>query len=245
MKKVFVVFAVSAMMVGLLVSCVSAKASGRKSEGVMTYAEYVNAGIDSEVTVETYVQGADSWVDGKITLYTQDEDGGYFIYEMPCTEDEAGKLVPGTKLKVTGIKSEWQGEIEIINAVFEIEDGFFIAEPEDVTALLGEDGLIHSMNRLVSFKGLEVVASEGQDGTVSPFLYKWDGSGKEGDDVYFNVSKNGTTFTFLVRSYLTGPDTEVYRSAKGLKIGDVIDCEGFLYWYEGVNPHITSITVAH
>ena len=23
-----------------------------------------------------------------------------------------------------------------------------------------------------------------------------------------------------------------------------IDMEGFLYWYEGVNPHITSVTVA-
>ena len=26
-------------------------------------------------------------------------------------------------------------------------------------------------------------------------------------------------------------------------VGDVIDMEGFLYWYEGVNPHITSVTV--
>ena len=25
--------------------------------------------------------------------------------------------------------------------------------------------------------------------------------------------------------------------------GDVVDVEGFLYWYEGMNPHITSITV--
>ena len=30
---------------------------------------------------------------------------------------------------------------------------------------------------------------------------------------------------------------------KALKKGDVVDMEGFLYWYEGVNPHITAVTV--
>ena len=33
------------------------------------------------------------------------------------------------------------------------------------------------------------------------------------------------------------------RVVKNLKIGDTVDMEGFLYWYEGVNPHITSVTV--
>ena len=28
-----------------------------------------------------------------------------------------------------------------------------------------------------------------------------------------------------------------------MEIGQTIDMEGFLYWYEGVNPHITSVTV--
>ena len=37
--------------------------------------------------------------------------------------------------------------------------------------------------------------------------------------------------------------TDVYKAVKELKIGDTIDMEGFLYWYEGVNPHITSVTV--
>ena len=98
------------------------------------------------------------------------------------------------------------------------------------------------MNELVSFKGLTIVASTDQESNEAPILYKWDGSGKEGDDVYFNVSKDGKTYTFLVRSYLTGPDTDVYKTAQTLEVGDTIDCEGFLYWYDGVNPHITSIT---
>ena len=35
----------------------------------------------------------------------------------------------------------------------------------------------------------------------------------------------------------------LYAAVKNLQIGDVVDMEGFLYWYEGVNPHITSLTV--
>ena len=209
----------------------------------MTYQEYASAKLGDKVTVETYIQGANSWWDGKITLYTQDEDGAYFIYDMPCSEADAAKLVPGTKLKITGTKSEWEGEVEITEASFEIEDGSYIATPKDVTELLGKDELIDSMNQLVSFKGLTIEASTDKDGNQAPYLYKWDGSGKDGDDVYFNVSKDGKTYTFLVRSYLTGPDTEVYKAAKALKVGDTIDCDGFLYWYGGANPHITSITV--
>lgn len=245
MKKVFATVIVLAVTLCVLTACAGkepAEPEG-KSAGVMTYVEYVSAELASEVTVETYVQGADSWWDGKITLYTQDRDGGYFIYEMPCTEEEAAMLVPGTKIKVTGIKSEWNGELEITDASFEIEDGSYIAQPKDVTDLLGEDKLIDAMNQFVSFKGLTVEASTDADGNEVPFLYKWDGSGKEGDDVYFNVSKDGKTYTFLVRSYLTGPDTDVYKAAKELRVGDTIECEGFLYWYEGVNPHITSIAV--
>ena len=221
----------------------AAVSSDEKGEGVMTYAEYEAAELNSEVTVETYIQGANAWWDGKITLYTQDKDGAYFIYELPCTEEEAAKLVPGTKIKVTGYKSEWSGEIEIVDGVFEIEEGNYIAEAKDVTELLGKDELIESINQFVSFKGLTIEPSTDASGNEAPFLYNWDGSGDVGNDVYFNVSKDGQTFTFLVRSYLTGPDTEVYKTAQTLKVGDTIDCDGFLYWYEGANPHITSITI--
>ena len=104
-----------------------------KSEGVMTYAEYDAAELDTGVTVETYVQGKQSWWDNKATLYTQDGDGGYFIFEMPMSEEEYKKLTDGTKIKVKGFKSEWSGEIEIVDATYEIEEGNYIAEAKDVT----------------------------------------------------------------------------------------------------------------
>lgn len=68
-------------------------------------------------------------------------------------------------------------------------------------------------------------------------------TGEDGNDLYFNVSLNGQTYTFTVESYLCDNTTDVYNAVKNLKIGDTIDMEGFLYWYEGVNPHITSVTV--
>lgn len=215
-----------------------------KSEGVMTHEEYVKAEVDSEVVVETYVQAKQSWWEDKATFYTQDKDGAYFIYDMPCSEEEYEELTPGTKMKVTGYKAEWSGEIEIIDATFEIEDGSYIAEAEDVTSLLGKDELIEHQNEFVSFKGMTVeAAGQDDDGQDVPFLYSWDGSGQDGDDLYFNVSLDGETYTFVVESYLCDNTTDVYKAVKELKIGDTVDMEGFLYWYEGVNPHITSLTV--
>lgn len=211
-----------------------------KAEGVMTYEEYAAADIDTEVTVETYVQAKQSWWEDKATIYTQDKDGAYFIYNMPCTEDEYAQLEVGTKIKVTGYKSEWSGEVEIVDAEFEIEDGNYVAEPVDVTDKLGADDLINYQNQCVSFTGMTVEAA---DDNGAAFLYGDDGTGAEGDDLYFKVSSNGETYTFTVESYLTDKDSDVYKAVEGLKVGDTVDMTGFLYWYEGVNPHITSVTV--
>ncbi|MCF0242208.1 MAG: hypothetical protein HUK25_06180 [Treponema sp.] len=236
MKKILSVLIISITAVSALAAKPKAE---KKSKGVMTYAEYEAAALDSEVVVETYVQAKQSWWDNKGTFYTQDKDGAYFIYNMPCTQDEYNKLVPGTKIKVTGYKAEWSGEVEIIDAKYEIEKGKYIASAQDVTALLGTDDLVKKQNLFVAFKGMTVEASNDNG---DAFLYKWNGSGQDGDDLYFNVSKDGKKYTFTVESYLCDNTTEVYKAVKELKVGDVIDMEGFLYWYNGVNPHITKVT---
>lgn len=201
------------------------------AEGVMTHADYVAAENDAEVIVETYVQAKQSWWDNKATVYCQSEDGAYFLYEMACSEEDYAKLVPGTKIKVTGYKAEWAGEVEIVDAAFEILEGSYVAEPADLTALLGTDELIAHQNELAAFKGM----------TVEKIEYK---NGQPGDDIYVTVSSNGQSYNFCVEVYLTGTDTDVYKAVGELKAGDVVDIEGFLYWYEGVNPHITSVKAA-
>ena len=202
-----------------------------EEEKVMTYAEFAAAELEAPVVVETYVQGKQSWWDNKATVYTQTEDGAYFLYEMACSEEDYEKLVPGTKIKVKGFKAEWSGEVEIIDASFEILEGSYIAEPMDATALLGTEELIAHQNKLVSFKGMTVEAIE----------YK---NGEPGDDIYLTLSKDGASYSFCVEVYLTGTDSEVYSTVGALELGTAVDVEAFLYWYEGANPHITSIAVA-
>ena len=178
MKKVIAIILTTVCALGL-VACGAKGGADKKSEGVMTYEEYLAAAIDSEVTIEAYVQACMSWWDGKITLYAADRDGAYFLYEMPCTEEDAAKLTPGTKIKAKGYKSEWSGEVEIIDATYEIEEGSYIAEAVDVSDILGKDELSARMNQFVSFKDLEIVASTDGNGNEAPWLYNWDGSGRK------------------------------------------------------------------
>ena len=179
-------------------------ASQAEPATVLTHEEYMAAELDTQVTVETYVQAKQSWWEDKATIYAQSEDGAYFIYDAACSEELYEQLTPGTCIRVTGYKGEWSGEVEIMEGTIELVD----AEPYTATAL-----------------------------DVTELL------GTEGDDLYFNVSYNGETYTFTVESYLCDSSSEVYNAVKNLEIGQTVDLEGFLYWYEGVNPHITSVTV--
>ena len=224
-------------------SAVSEASSAAEEVAVMTYDEYMAAALDTKVCVETYVQAKQSWWQDTASVYCQSPDeGGYFLYGLACTEEQFNTdLEVGHKIRVTGFKSEWSGEVEIIDATYEpIPDDIYYANPMDLTDFLGTDELIDYQNIMVSFSGL-TVADKG-DGAA--FLYKWDGSGVQGDDLYFDVTDSkGNTYSFTVESYLCGADTEVYKTVENLKVGDVIDCTGFLYWYEGPNPHITSVEV--
>jgi hypothetical protein len=196
----------------------------------MTWAEYDAAAIDAEVVVEAYVQGHQSWWDNKVTVYLEDLDGGYFAYNMACTEEDAAKLVPGTKIRITGYKAEWSGEVEIVDATFEfVNDGLtYVAAATDVTSLLGSDDLVNYQNMLVSFKGMTFVSLSYQ-------------GGQRGKDIYVTFSKDGANYDFCVESYLTSPSSDLYLAVEALVAGDVVDVEGFLYWYNGMNPHITVI----
>ena len=91
--------------------------------------------------------------------------------------------------------------------------------------------MVKYQNQLVSFAGM----------TVEKIEYK---NGEPGDDIYVTLGLNGASYDFCVEVYLTGTDTEVYKTVGELEVGDVVDVTGFLYWYNGMNPHITAISVA-
>ena len=222
MKKIFALLLALATVFTLA-------ACGEKVK-VMSHKDYVAAAMDAEVIVDTYVQATQSWWEDKITVYCQSKDGAYFAYELKCSEEDSKKMVPGTKIRITGVKGEWAGEVEIMDGTFEFLKGDpYIAEAFDATSLIGDDKLIDHQNEKVAFKGLTVKKVEYQNGAP-------------GKDIYVTLDKDGKTLNVCVESYLTAPESDVYKAVGELKEGDVVDVEGFLYWYEGANPHITKVT---
>ena len=214
--------------------------------GIMTYADYAAAQLDDPVCVETYVQDCQSWYNGKITVYTQDKDGAIFIYNMICSEEDSKKLVPGTKIRVKGFKTEWAGEVEIAeDATFEFVDGdSFVATAEDVTDKIGTDDLIAFQNKLVVFKGVTIKEYTDMDGNATGAAFAYKNAENKTDDLYFVAEKDGKTVSFCVEFYLRGQDTDVYKAVEGLQIGDVVDVTCYLYWYNGANPHVIGVTKA-
>ena len=214
---------------------------------VMTHAEFAAAAEDAPVLVECYVQATQGWWENAIVIYAQDKDGGYFAYNVQCSEEDAAKLVPGTKIRISGFKTFYKGMPEVAaGATFEFVEGAdtYIATPVDVTAELPSEDLVKKAGMLASFKGMKVEPITDANGNEAAFLYNWDGSGSVGNDLYFNVSVDGKTYNFCVESYLTGKGTDVYSAVQNLQIGDIIDLEGYIYWYDGINPHITAVTPA-
>ncbi len=213
--------------------------AAEEAPAVMSYAEFAAAEVDTPVVVETYVQATQSWWNDQITVYTQAPDGAYFLYNLPCSQEDAAKLVPGQKIRVSGVKAEWSGEIELIDASFEFLDGdTWIAEPTDITDVWGSPDMINYQNQLVSFKNVTI---EAYDESGAAFAYK-DPDGKT-DDLYFKATLGDTTYDFCVEFYLCGNDTDVYKAVEGLQVGDTVDLEGFLYWYNGPNLHTTGLGV--
>ena len=220
------------------------------SNKTLSYSEYVKAKNGDVVTIEAFVQGKQTWWSdknvGKATLYLADHDGAYFVHELQMSKEEYNSLTIGTKIKVTGVKGEWSGEVEILGsqagneAEFEIiKNQYYLSVAKPMTK---DTNLIDYMNQKVSFSNLTVVAQA--DGK-SAFYYKWNGSGAKGnnDDLYFSVTDGANTYTFTVESYLCAEGTDVYKAVEALKVGDIVNLEGFLYWYNGAQLHTTMLTV--
>lgn len=199
------------------------------------YASFMAADVDAEVEVLMYVQAHQAWWEkdgqGVMTLYGMDKDGGYFVYEAKMDKETADSIKEGTLVKVTGVKAEWAGEVEIMDATVEVLGETKTFEATDVTDVISDsEKLATYMNQKIAMKGLEVVEVSVKDSDSDP-------------DLYITCKLGDTEVNLCVENYLTGPDTEVYMTGKDLVAGDVIDVEGFLYWYEGANPHVTSISV--
>lgn len=216
-----------------------------KSEGVLTYSEYEALPSDgsAEVVIEAYVQAVQSYWNGAV-LYLADTDGAYFVYNdgnnPNISEEDFASVVTstdysdtwfgegtGVKVKVTGTKSEWAGEVEIVDSKVEVVDTehTYKAEALTLNAIDAKD-----VNKLVKLENCEVVSLDKKASDSDP-------------DLYLTVTFNGEQLDLCVENYLSRPQTEVYKTVEGLTAGQTIDVTGFLYWYNGANPHVVEVTV--
>ena len=237
MKKSLAILLVLMMVLSFAACGQKAVDPNAKDEGVLSHAEYIAAADGSDVTIEGFITAKMYAKDyGNCNLMIQDGNGAYYVYRMPCTDQDDAKLVVGQKVKVTGVRTAWSGENELKegSAAYEIVDGKYTFEAKDITSLLPTDNLIDLQNMKVKVVGATVAKAA---------LYKWDGSGDRGDDLYLDITVNDKPYTFVVESDLCGADTDTYKAVEGLKEGQVIDIEGYLYWYNGPQMWIETVTV--
>ena len=208
-----------------------------KDEGVMTYAQFIALEDGADAVIEGYITAKlDGTAWGNCSLILQDGDGAYYVYRMPIDAENYAKLEVGQKIKVTGVRTVWSGENEIKEgtATYELVDGTYTFDPVDVTSFYGTDDLIKYQSMKAKVAGAKVKAAA---------LYKWDGSGSQGDDLYLTLEVNGADYQFIVETDLCGGDTEVYKAVEGLAEGQTVDVEGYLYWYNGPQLWMEKVTV--
>lgn len=230
LKSSFLSVAIAAMC--LLTSC-GGEGSGR--------AEFDAAEEQAVVTVETYIQAKfplNSW--GSTNIYAQDKDGGYYVYRYYCDQAKFDTLTIGQKVKITGTKASWAGEVEFgesHDTVIDVLDGKWVASPKNLTATVGNDEeMIKYQNCLVEFKNVTVL--EHDEGKNNGFAYKGD---TEGDDIYIKLKCPNGTIECCVEVDFTNSESTVYKTAQSLKVGDKVTLQGFLNWYDMPNPHVSSI----
>ena len=212
---------------------------------VLSYDEYIAAEVGSEVTIEAYITGRTTWYNNAASFYLADDNGGYYVYNLPCTEEEYASLLIHKKLQVTGAKAEWKGEVEINCQTATENGGWQLCDGEDFNpsstniTSIAKEALDNYKNQSVKALGLTVTKApytNFEDFTLEP---------KAGVDVYFEVKDDaGNESTFVVEAYLENSQygSDVYNAVCALNVGDRIDLEGFVYYWENPQLQVTGLT---
>lgn len=215
-----------------------------KGAGAVTHDEYVDAPIGSTMTIEAYVQARQDGQNEPVILYLQDPDGAYFCYNVKCDQKTLAVLEMGQKVRITGTKQEWWTMPELMDCSVTPLVGTYVPEAIDVTDLLGADELSAHQAEKVIMRGLTVEASADKEGNDAVYLMGYDGMGDPDDDLVFSASKDGKTYKFVVEPDLSINPATLYKDIHNLRVGDVVDVECFLYWFdEEPNPHVYQINL--
>lgn len=212
----------------------------------LSHADFIKAEVGTEVSVQGYIQDRCTWYNGAASFYFQDSNGGYYVYNLACTEDEyKNTLTVGADLFVTSQKAEWRGEVEVDytkvteNAKWEIASKSTKVYPATKVADIATATLDKYKNTKVATGELEV--------TKAPFT-SWEDyslTPAAGADVYFAVKDSaGNELTFVVEAYLEDSQygSATYTAVTELAVGDKVELEGFVYYYDAPQMQVTKCT---
>lgn len=217
-----------------------------EEDKVMTYSEFMAAEVGDDVLIEGFVAAKQSWWDNKATIYLVDEVGtGYFVYNASCTEEEYNTYTVGTYVSVKGVKGLYAEE-------HEVAEGGVVTVKEttktmpttayDITSIIGNSDALEAHQNCYFTATLTV---KDYDGNGAAFAFAVSGATKDNPsgDLYFTLTDGTNDLACCVESYLTGTSTTVYQTVMNLEVGKTVTVIGYLYWWNGANPHITSISV--
>lgn len=199
------------------------------SDGTLSYSEYVAKNDGDEVCIDAYITGKQSWWNNMAVIYLADDNGAYFAYNLACTEEQYNtELKIGNNIKVSGEKTTYNGQVEVMNPTYVLLTGTKLYDAKTVTA----DKIGDYPSQKVKVENLTVVSFDTNAESVAA-----------GNDLYYTVTDGTTNYQYAVESYLTNKETQTYKTVKDLKAGDVITVEGFVYYWYTAQIQTTAITV--
>ena len=245
MKKRNILLGSVAAFLGLL--AVASCSKKEEESDALSYEEYIDAENGEYVTIDGYITGRCTWYGNAASFYLQDDDGGYYVYNLPCSQDQYNKdLKVGQKISNTGQKGEWAGEVEILGqpdgeeqATWKKLKGTKTYDPIELDSI---EDMVNHPNQLVS---LQVqITSDGATATG--------GEPTSGVDLLYNVKNphtlGATEYTFYLESYneLSQYSTEtdsIYQTVLNFNEGDIYEVVGYSYSYNGPQLHTISASL--
>lgn len=203
------------------------------------YYDYISAADDDKIELLMSVQAHEDWNEkygqGVVTVYGQDDNGGYYCHELVTDEMTANAMTEGTLIRVVGYKNtNSNGEVSLVDSSCEIIVGAYdgvVYDAKDITDKLDNTNELKKyMNQKISISDLKVIESSKNNDSSDP-------------DIFITAMINDKEISLCVESNLTNVNSDTYQIVENLEVGNIIDVEGFLYWNYGPNPRITTITV--
>lgn len=188
----------------------------------LTWAEFTATEDEKAVVIKGVITGIVN-TSSKHELYLQDNDGGYYVYNLPVEEMEG--LANGMEIRVRGTRDTYYDVNQVVDATVEVINSTPVTvEPLDITDIytaadtLGTDELIAKQSMLVTLKGVTVLGQNASDQTYFDFIL---GEKKS----YVRISSSACIFSEA--------DQTAFKNTVADKIGFTADVVGLVSFYNG------------